>query len=194
MYYALPLPGGILTKPTRRPGLVALPHAAVALTEAQYRQLLDVPGSLAWISGAVVPTPPPDPVAVYVAQLALINAAYQDALADVRNGYPPDEILTWDKQEREARAHLVDPAAATPFLDYLAAERGIDKADLVGRIMTKVEAAEATIGKLTGKRQRLEDQLDAILAAHRSGAPAGRGGGRTNATGGVVVATPSARR
>ena len=167
MYYALPLPGGILTKPTRRPGLVALPHAAVALTEAQYQQLLAAPGSLAWIAGAVAPAPPPDPAAVYEARLALINAAYQQALTDVRNGYPQDEILTWSKQEREARRYLADPAAATAFLDYLAAERGIDKADLVDRIMIKVSAAEETIGTLTGKRQRLEDQLDAILDAHR---------------------------
>lgn len=112
----------------------------------------------AWIEGAT----PETVLATHKSQkLAEVNAAYEVALSAVKDGYPPSEILSWDKQEKEARAYLADNAAPTPFIDALSAERGIAKPELVDRIMAKVSLAEIHIGTATGKRQRLEDQITA---------------------------------
>lgn len=94
-------------------------------------------------------------------KLTGVNSAYEVALSAVKDGYPPSEILSWDKQEKEARAYLADNAAPTPFIDALSTERGVTKPELVSRIMAKVNAAEVYIGTQTGKRQRLEDQINA---------------------------------
>lgn len=95
-------------------------------------------------------------------KLEEINGAYEAQLSVVRNGYPETELLTWDKQEQEARAYLADNGASTPFMDSLAGERGITKADLAARIMVKVNLADTLVGAATGKRQRLEDEILAI--------------------------------
>lgn len=95
------------------------------------------------------------------AKLSDLRTAYEEDAAAVKAGYPASEVLSWDKQEREARAYQADATAATPFLDALAAERQIDKAELVSRIMAKVADYEAYVGTLTGKRQRLEDAVNA---------------------------------
>jgi hypothetical protein len=97
------------------------------------------------------------------AKLAEINAAYAEALAAVKAGYPPDEILSWDKQEREARAYQADSTAATPFLDALSAARGVDKPTLADRIMAKVAAADDAVGTATGRRQAREDTIQALI-------------------------------
>lgn len=176
MYYAFPAPGFTLARPGGRPGQQLLPRAAVALTEAQYQQLLAAPGSLSLINGAVVPTPPPDPAAVRRAQLALIKAGYDAELLPYVSGYPRFEIDTFPYQDAEAAAWVAwadgpnpDPAAepATPRLDLIAAERGVARETLIRRAHTKARLYEQVVMPATGKRQRLEDQLDAILAAHQ---------------------------
>lgn len=109
-------------------------------------------------------------------RLAEINAACEAELAAIRAKYPESEVLSWAKQEDEARRWQAwadedepNPAEepATPLVDMLAAERGMDKAELVGRIIAKADAYTQAVGVAVGKRQRLEDQLDAILAAHQ---------------------------
>lgn len=105
---------------------------------------------------------PPDVANLKSDKLREINADFEASITATKNGYPLSEMLTWDKQEREARAYLADSTARTPFIDALCAERLIPKDSLVTRIMVKVEAAEAAVGTNTGKRQRLEDQLYAI--------------------------------
>ena len=90
-----------------------------------------------------------------------INAEYQQAIATLTPTYPDDERLTFDKQEAEARAWLVDNSTSTPFIDALAAGRHMDKAELVARIIAKADAFALASGSLTGQRQRYEDTLDA---------------------------------
>lgn len=120
---------------------------------------------LAWLAQGNTPEPFETEVERFARlkreKLVEVNSAYEVALSAVKNGYPPSEILSWDKQEKEARAYLANNAAPTPFVDALANERQIDKAELVSRIMAKVNAAEVYIGTQTGKRQRLEDQIAA---------------------------------
>lgn len=104
-----------------------------------------------------------------------INAAYQAELDAILADYPRAETLTWDKQEREARAWWAwhDPDGnnragaepATPYLDALAASRGITLLDLVQRVIAKADAWISASGSATGKRQALEDQVLAVTLA-----------------------------
>lgn len=98
-------------------------------------------------------------------KLAEINNAYQQAIATLTPTYPDDERLTFDKQEQEARSWLADNSTPTPFVDALAAGRQMDKAELVSRIIAKVDAFAYASGLLTGQRQRYEDLLDAAETA-----------------------------
>ncbi len=96
------------------------------------------------------------------AKLTEINAACDAILQTLTSTYPASELLTFDKQETEARAYLADSSTTpTPLLTALAAGRGITLADLAGRVMAKADAFAAASGYVIGQRQGLEDQLDA---------------------------------
>lgn len=117
-------------------------------------------------SGDEFISPPSEPLADVVAnRLALINVACEQAIALISAGYPPSEVLSWPKQEREARAYAADPAAATPLIDALATARGIAKPELASRIIDKADLFAQVSGQLIGKRQALEDQLVAMQVA-----------------------------
>jgi hypothetical protein len=114
----------------------------------------------AWIDGYTAPT---------------LADHKNDALADVRQKYAAKmdavatpytrtEQMTWDQQEKEARAYQADPAAAVPMLAALAAARGIALADLVGKIIAKADLYAAAIGAILGEQQWREDQIEAIAA------------------------------
>lgn len=64
MYYALPLPGGILTRPGGRPEAHTLPRSAIPLTPEQHAQLVATPGCLRWDGAAVVAVTAADTLAV----------------------------------------------------------------------------------------------------------------------------------
>lgn len=98
-------------------------------------------------------------------KLSEINAAYDTATSSLVSTYPATELLTFDKQETEARAYASDPSASTPFLSGLAKARGITLDDLVGRVIRKSEAFASAVATLTGQRQRYEDLLDAATTA-----------------------------
>ena len=99
------------------------------------------------------------------AKLSEINAAYNAATSSLVVAYPKSELLTFDKQEAEARAWQADNSAETPLVDMLSAGRQIDKADLVRRIIAKADAFAIASGSLTGQRQRYEDMLDVAETA-----------------------------
>ena len=94
-------------------------------------------------------------------KLAEINAACDAALAALTAGYPSSELLTFDKQEAEARALLADPEAATPFLTPLAAARGLETEDLARKVIAKADAFTTASGHVIGLRQKDEDRLKA---------------------------------
>lgn len=110
----------------------------------------------------VMPFPSPSERAA--AKRAELVAACEGDISTIRAGYSESEVLSWPKQEAEARALVVDVNAATPLLDALAEARGIDKSELAARVIAKADAFAAISGALIGKRQRLEDQLDALPA------------------------------
>src|SRR5699024_6835481 len=73
-------------------------------------------------------------------RLTTINSACEAELAAIRVKYPDSEVLSWTKQEQEARDWQADSSAPTPLVDALAAERGMAKAELVSRIIAKADA------------------------------------------------------
>ena len=98
------------------------------------------------------------------AALYRINADYQTTISSMTSGYPADEVQSWSKQETEARAWLADNTAATPWIDAAASSRGITKAALVNLIIANANALAPFHGAITGKRQRLRDQIEALGA------------------------------
>lgn len=95
---------------------------------------------------------------------ASILAVCEGQIAAIKSGYPDSEVLSWSKQETEARAWTADNAAPTPLLTAMATARGIDKAELVTRVIAKADLFAQISGTLIGKRQALEDQLAALPA------------------------------
>lgn len=94
--------------------------------------------------------------------LKAINAACERDIAAIQASYPASEVLSWPKQEAEARSYAADASAATPLLDALAEARGIDKAELARRVILKADAFAQYSGTVIGKRQGLEDALNAL--------------------------------
>jgi hypothetical protein len=107
-----------------------------------------------------LPEPPKEEL--IAAAHARINANYEAAVNQMTAGYPQTEIASWPKQEREARAWVADNTVPTPWIDAAAEERGITKVDLVTKIVENADALAPLHGALTGKRQKLRDQIDAL--------------------------------
>jgi len=95
------------------------------------------------------------------AAMMRVNSGYEAEMNEILRQYPQAETLTWDKQEREARAWSADDTALTPYVDAIAEGRDMDKAELVTRIVAKADAWIQASGLATGKRQALEDQISA---------------------------------
>lgn len=76
-------------------------------------------------------------------------------LGVLKRDYPESEVLSWDKQEAEARA------GGGPLVAALALARGIDEAELIRRIIQKAEAFAILSGTIIGQRQALEDRVRA---------------------------------
>ena len=98
-------------------------------------------------------------------KLLEINMKYDEATSSLVSAYPSTELLTFTKQEEEARSWRFDNTVSTPMIDALVLGRGIDKAELVRRIINKAETFATATGYLTGQRQKYEDQLDAATTA-----------------------------
>lgn len=98
-------------------------------------------------------------------RLELVNSAYENAVSSLVSTYPITELLTFDKQEQEARAWQADNTVSTPLIDALAQGRDMDKSELVSRIIAKADVFAVATGYLTGQRQKYEDQIDAAATA-----------------------------
>lgn len=98
-----------------------------------------------------------------VRKYAEINEGCQVALAALTATYPDRELLTFDKQEAEARAYLSDPSSATtPILTAIAQGRGIPVDELAQKIIAKADAFALASGVLIGQRQWYEDALESL--------------------------------
>ena len=115
-----------------------------------------------WLADGGVPLPPDLPPADELAGelRTALAAEYERRMQIIALGYPPSERESWPVQTAEARALLVDPGAATPWIDAAAAVRAIDRLELAARIAAKDDAYRVIHGALTGARQRIEDAID----------------------------------
>lgn len=83
-------------------------------------------------------------------------------LSALKAGYSYHEASSWDKQESEARAWSNDPLTPTPLLDAISTSREMDKSVLVTKVIAKADLFSVSAGNILGKRQKLQDQLDAL--------------------------------
>lgn len=114
-------------------------------------------------TAAEPPAPPdPTPAEIKAAAHGRIIAAYVAEINALIAGYPETEIASWPKQESEARAFLANKDAATPWLKGSAKGRGISVSKLAALIIQSADELAPLHGALTGKRQRLRDQIDAL--------------------------------
>lgn len=96
------------------------------------------------------------------AKLAEINARFSAEAAAVLAPYPEEERATWPFQQREALDWGSNPATPTPYLDGLAAVRGLDPAVMRQKTLDQVHQFVAISQQLVGKRQRLRDAVYAV--------------------------------
>lgn len=93
---------------------------------------------------------------------AEINAHYENtAQAILVSQYPPSEAQTWNIQEKEAKEWQANNGAQTPFLTQLAKSRGIERDTLALNVLNKAKAYTTELAKLTGRRQKCEDEIQA---------------------------------
>ena len=92
-------------------------------------------------------------------KLDAINEWYEAEYAKLTYGIPEAEIKTWLKQEIEAEAYVADNSVSTPLIDRIAENRGVDRVLLIDKILIKAPLFNEAIGVLTGKRQKMEDEL-----------------------------------
>lgn len=93
---------------------------------------------------------------------AEINAHYENtAQAILVSQYPPSEAQTWSIQEKEAKEWQANNEAQTPFLTQLAKSRGIERDTLALNVLGKAKAYTTELAKLTGRRQKCEDEIQA---------------------------------
>lgn len=93
---------------------------------------------------------------------AEINAHYENtAQAILVSQYPPSEAQTWSIQEKEAKEWQANSQTQTPFLTQLAKSRGIERDTLALNVLSKAKAYTTELAKLTGRRQKCEDEIQA---------------------------------
>lgn len=95
-------------------------------------------------------------------KLKEINNSCQAELNALTANYPTGEVSTFDKQEAESVAFISDNTAETPLIDALSTAREMDKTELANRVVAKAGLFSAASGAIIGKRQKLEDTLNAL--------------------------------
>jgi len=73
----------------------------------------------------------------------------------------PHEMISWRKQEDEARAYTADNTVATPFIDAQLAIRQLEtKDELVAKIIANADAYQVAYAGLLGKYQNLTNKIN----------------------------------
>jgi hypothetical protein len=94
----------------------------------------------------------------------IIEQEYNYRFKRVRNTTEIEQA-SWEIQKHEAKEWITygagDPAHVTPFLDYLATERSLDKTVLANKIITKAELWSDNLSTSLVKYQKLIKQFKA---------------------------------
>lgn len=116
----------------------------------------------------LTPVPDIEEVAAFKKrQLIEFSQMELDAIAMAQ--YPAYERETWTDQEKEARAFIEDPQAATPMLSVIAEKRGMTLEELASRVIQKADSFRELATVTVGIRQRLEDEIDLSVQNFESG-------------------------
>lgn len=144
-------------------------EGGIEITQEQYAEALAgmVEGKLVSIDGGFAVIDPPEPELPEIdpptfedlraAKLQAINLSFTLNAAALTEGYPEAERLTWPLQQQEALAWAADGSTATPYLDGLAAARGIDPEEMRQKTLEQTQLFMVASQQLVGKRQRLRD-------------------------------------
>jgi|GEM_PF-1271490 len=142
-----------------------IPSEAIEVSEATfYKTIEEQDGIWSLVDGAVVklPFPAPSIGELKAAKRQEINSAFNKAMQAIVGDTPSNEVSSWGKQETEARAYQANHAAITPLIDALASARSVPKDELISRIIAKADLFAHVSGTFIGRRQGLEDDLDAL--------------------------------
>lgn len=147
----------------------AIPIGAIAVNDAIfYKTINEQDGIWVYENGEVLKKPFPAPTLseLKIAKKADITQAFNLTMQQIVGNTPAYEISSWVKQEMEARAFLNPPTSTnpTPLIDNLATSRGIPKVLLASKIVAKADLFASYSGQLIGKRQGLEDAIDAAAS------------------------------
>ncbi len=99
--------------------------------------------------------------AIKEAKIEEIRIGFERAVGVLIASYPQVERESWAQQEKEARAYIADSTAVTPLIDAISAARGVTKDALAQKIVVKADTFASAVGALIGKRQALEDAINA---------------------------------
>lgn len=148
--------------------------AWIEITEDQYAQAIAgmLAGQVVTITGGFAvtdPPKPPDPPAPPPPTLddakaqahQQVDAQFSLQAALLVGDYPAAERETWPNQQAEADAWHADNTVVTPYLDAIAAARGVDPVMFRQAVYDNVTQFKTASATLVGKRQRLSDEIDA---------------------------------
>lgn len=88
----------------------------------------------------------------YIAQ---IEANTLMKVKELVKDYPDFEVDTFSTQETEAKEYMKDNTSATPFIDSLAASRGVDKEVMISKIINNSIALKSMTAPIIGRYQKI---------------------------------------
>lgn len=97
-----------------------------------------------------------------------IDDAYTAQTNQLATGYPENEQKSWPVQIMEADAILAGAETPTPWVDAASAGRGVTRLEMAQLIKTQDTLYRTYHGQLSGVRQALRDQIDAIPDGERT--------------------------
>lgn len=94
---------------------------------------------------------------MYIFAREIVNDEFERRFLRMRPGGYVEQV-SWETQKHEAREWLAQGGAngsRTPFLDYLAAEHGLDKTALATKILVKAEVYQDALSDLLVQEQKV---------------------------------------
>ena len=84
-----------------------------------------------------------------------LEANVQLQIDNLVKDYPQFEIATFVTQEKEANEYIKDNSASTPFIDNLCLNRGIDKQEMVNKILANATVLKQMTAPIIGAYQKI---------------------------------------
>lgn len=91
--------------------------------------------------------------------LSYVNSIYNQKISIVKASYPPTEVESWAKQEKEAREYIANNNSQSILLREIAAARGVSVDWFANKVVAKADQYALVVGNLIGTRQLLEHQI-----------------------------------